>query len=408
MKKNATRILQYFSIVSTLTIVLFSCKKSLTESSEADSNKQGTVYEYIKMLGYQDTEIQDNGTEYIVDGDIVFAKNSQPDFSIFEDGPKPEQYGTGSFIDYNEQPNIVLYIHNSLLSHRVAIQAAVAMWNNVPNCRIHIAITTSPGNHDITITAADLPAGLCGLGTFPMNGRAGSLIRIDFSEVPTNTLTQQIALIAHEIGHNIGFRHTNWMARKEPQHDFAAQAAAYQILGTPAGEGDPLSIMNGGTCGSSASKLSNFDVLAVQFIYPENPPAAGTVPVFRYYNNNQTQDHFYTKTYSEIGDGTSHGYTFEGVGFFAFPTQVANSVPVHRWYKPSTWNHFYSIAPNEIPPASLYEGEAFFVYPAAINGAVPIHRYYHGGHDDHFYTKNLNEIALAPGYDYEIISWYAY
>jgi hypothetical protein len=408
MQKHATTIVGYFSIATILTCCLFSCKKVSNESPEIDSKKQGAVYEYIKKLGYKDSEIKDHGDGYLVDGDILFNKNSHPDFSLF-DGPQTEQYGTGNLVGYNEQPNIVLYIDPSLSAKLADIEAGVAIWNNVPNCRINISTTTSPVNHDITIVHEDLPVSVCGVGTFPMNGRAGSLIKVDTLAIGNDPEQLQME-IAHTIGHCLGFRHTNWISRNELQHStdqFGAHVHAMHILGTPTGE-DPFSLMNGHGCGNPNVKFSDYDLLATQFLYPENPPAPGTIPVFRYYNNTDFQDHFYTRIYNELGDGNNNGYKFEGIAFFAFPNRIANSVPVHRWYTPGTGNHFYSIAPNEIPPGSSYEGEAFFVYTAGIDGAIPIHRYYHGGHDDHFYTKNQNELLLASGYNYEIISWYAY
>jgi hypothetical protein len=408
MKKHVIPIVGYFSIATILTLLLFSCKKNFNESPEIDSQKQGTVYEYIKKLGYQDSEIRDIGDGYLADGDIYFNKNSQPDLSIF-DGPQTEQYGTGNFVGYNEQPNIVLYVDPSLSAHLAEIQGAVAIWNTIPNCRINISITTSPINQDITIANADLPVGVCGMGTFPMNGLAGREIKVDTLAIG-NDPEQLQTEIAHTIGHCLGLRHTNWISRNELQHttdQFGAQVHAMHILGTPTGE-DPFSLMNGHACGFPNAKFSDFDILTVQFLYPENPPVAGAVPVFRYFNNGPAQDHFYTISYTELGNGSNNGYVFEGIGFFAFPTQVANSVPVHRYNIPGTGNHFYSIDPSEIPPASVYEGVAFFVYPLAINGAVPIHRYYRTGLNDHFYTKNQNELLIAPGYNYEGISWHAY
>src|SRR5688572_2447157 len=128
MKKNAIPILGYFSIAIVLAIFLFSCKKG-NNSPEIDSKKQGTVYEYIKKLGYKDSEIKDYGDKYLVDGDILFSKNAQPDFSIF-DGPKTEQYGTSNYIGYFEQPDIRIYIDPSVSGLTAEIQGAVAMWNN--------------------------------------------------------------------------------------------------------------------------------------------------------------------------------------------------------------------------------------------------------------------------------------
>jgi len=118
------------------------------------------------------------------------------------------------------------------------------------------------------------------------------------------------------------------------------------------------------------------------------------------------EKHFFTTNYSELGDGNNHGFIFEGIGFFAFPNQVAGSVGVHRWYNPVNGDHFYTANPNEIPAGYTYEGIRFYVYPSAINGAVPVHGYFWPTTGNHFYTKNQNEVA--PGPQYDGIRWFAY
>jgi hypothetical protein len=409
MKNNAKPILGYLSIAAMLTIFLFSCKKNTTDPPGIDSQKQGTVYEYIKKLGYKDDEIKDIGERYLVDGDILFHKNSQPDLSVF-DGPQTEQYGSGNYVGYNEQPNIVIYLDPSVQNFETEINAGVAMLNNIPNCRINLTTTLSPTDRDITITSAVLGTN-CGQGSYPMNGRAGQEIFINTAMASGYSLNQWKNLIGHLIGHSIGLRHTNWVARSESQQftdPLGAHVNAMHILGTPTGE-DPLSIMNDGLCGSD-TELSNYDILAIQTIYPEAPPApSGTVPVFRYYNGHEFQDHFYTRNYSELGDGSNDGYHFEGIAFYAFKTQVANSVPVTRWFNSTTGNHYYTTDPTEIPPGSVNQGVAFYAYPSAINNALPVQRYYNASFDDHFYTKNENEIALMTGYSLaDADSWYAY
>lgn len=411
MKKNVIPILGYLSILSIVTVLLFSCKKSIKSSSETDGNNDNSVYEYIQKLGYKDSEIQDMGAEYLVDGDIVFAKNSNPDFSQFG-GPKAEQYGSSNYIGYDVQPNLLVYVDPSANGYINEITDAVALWNNVPSCRLNFAITSISGAARIRITMANIGSNVCGQAYFPMNGQPGSLIRLN-PNLFQNFLDygQRMSVVAHEIGHTIGFRHTNWINNGEPTNatdDVGANVSAMHILGTPTGT-DANSIMNGSTCGVAPTSLSAFDILAVQFLYPENAPVAGTVPVFRYYARNTWQDHFYTTHFSEVGNGNNSDYIFEGIGFFAFTDQVANSVPVYRWYRTGTGDHFYTPYANEIPPPpSNYEGIAFYAYPSAINGSVPIHRYYHGGFDDHFYTKNQNELNTMAPYNYEGVNWFAY
>ena len=404
MQNKSTPILGYLSIAATLTILLFSCKKGVNESPGTDTSKQGDVYAYIKGLGYEDSEIKDIGDHYLVDGDIIFRKDRD-----LSPKAQTEQYGSGNYVGYNEQPNIVVYLDPSVQNFETEINAAVAMLNNVPNCRINFTTTLTTTDRDITITSANLGTS-CGQGSYPMNGRAGSDIFVNTAMASSYTLNQWKNLIGHLLGHSLGLRHTNWVARHEAQQitdPLGAHANAVHILGTPTGE-DPASIMNDAQCGAE-TELSNYDILALQTIYPEAPPApSGSVPVFRYYNRTEFQDHFYTRTYSELGDGSNDGYNFEGIAFYAFKNRVANSVPVTRWFNATTGNHYYTADSTEIPQGSVNQGVAFYAYPSAINNALPVHRYYNSSTDDHFYTKNENEITLMPGYSFEFDSWYAY
>lgn len=389
-------------------IVLFSCKKSINTSSDAKS--ENTVYEFIKNLGYSDSEIKEVGDTYIVDGDIVFDKNSKSAISFT--GPKTEQYGTSNYIGYNDQSNISVYVENiSMGGYTSEVNAAIALWNNIPNCRLKFSFSTGLGI--IRIRQANLSdPSACGQSYYPYNGGIAGGITMNASIFSGLSYDQRVSAIAHELGHSIGLRHTNWNANggMEPQYDVVngAYIAAHHILGTPKYD-DANSIMNLGICGNAPTTLSSFDILAMQYLYPANPPVAGTVPVFRYYSRAKWQDHFYTPYYNELGYGSNDDYIFEGIAFWAFLNQEPGTVPVYRGYFGSTTgDHFYTTALSEIPQNN-YEGVAFYAYTSPVNGAQPVYRYFSNQYGDHFYTKDQVELDYMYGfYALEGAGWYAY
>lgn len=392
-------------------LVLFSCSKNTDQTpQETPSAINNPVYQYIKKLGFHDSEIKDIGKEYLVDEDILFPKNGQPDFSIFNDGPKTEQYGTSNYVGYNVQPNITVRIDPSMNAYTSEIQGAIAIWNNVINCRVKFTLTTAT-NQNILITNSNLGAGFCGAAYFPVNGQPGALVRININEIAGNSFLQRQRTIAHELGHTIGFRHTNWQGYEDMNiisPDNSARITATHLLGTPTGT-DANSLMNGRECGIGATSLSNFDILAVQYLYPANPPVAGTVPVFRYCRvpspTDNMMDHFYTTDLSELGNGNNNDYIFEGVGFFAFTNQASGTVPVYRYYNVSNIDHFYTTVSNNYG-GYVYERIAFYAYPSSGNGAQPIKRFNSTKYTDHFYTKNPNE--NPNDYTFEGNEFYAY
>jgi len=69
--------------------------------------------------------------------------------------------------------------------------------------------------------------------------------------------------MTHELGHTIGFRHTNWDDLGEPE----TLLGLFHIEGTPEGN-DPHSIMNGGNATSGFSGLSYYDKVALRALYP--------------------------------------------------------------------------------------------------------------------------------------------
>ena len=133
-------------------------------------------------------------------------------------------------------------------------------------------------------------------------------------------------------------------------------------------------------------------------------------------------DHFYTASLSEKNNAViNYGYTFEGVAFYGYDTQITGTVPVYRLWLPGITNdHFYTASLSEKNKAVssfgyVYEGIAFYAYDTQVAGTSPIYRLWLPGSvspisNDHFYTAVASErdnAVLFFGYNSENISFYA-
>lgn len=247
MKKNQRVLLLMLSVV----MMVLSCTK--TEITTSKTSHPEKVLSYIKSLGYPETSIVEEGEAYIVEGDIAFRKN----MILPEDTGRSatvEQYFNGTLVNLAHQV-IGIRIDPSLAVQTAEVNAAVALWNNAHSWVV-FQVVTSGGQ--ILIRNTNLGIGFCGRGDAPAGGLPGAIIDINVGQVAGDNFNQRMINIAHEMGHTIGFRHTNGDGG---------------IFATPVpgwGGTDANSIMNGMMCHTLPTVLSYKDINAVNALYP-NP-----------------------------------------------------------------------------------------------------------------------------------------
>jgi hypothetical protein len=133
---------------------------------------------------------------------------------------------------------------------------------------------------DISVQFSDLPGFACGQANFPVAGNPGSIVRIDPTAGCTNDNARKW-MIAHEFGHALGFRHTNWQAAGEPvNYAPSGVFGANQVALTP--PIDASSFMNNLLPNNGYSDFSTYDYRALFALWPDTTNVsvsyAGNIP----------------------------------------------------------------------------------------------------------------------------------
>lgn len=411
-----------FAILGIACIALISsCKKDSISGKTAAVPQDDPKIAVLKKMGFQTDGIIDKGKYFIVENDIMISKDAdifskpltasgKPDFFR---GPKTDQ----SRQDYTvTQSSVTIRIDSSIPSDgstddwHSAIATAVGYWNAVPNNRIVFSITTS-SSADIVIMSDSnlLPDYAIAASEFPSTSDLPGnlmLINLDYNSNETVAAGQKAYNIVHELGHTIGYRHTNWDALGEPTYSTSTLGpytfniyGANLVNGTRSGTSDTHSVMNGGTAEDSWNGFSNFDILAQRTVYALD---ATQIPIYRY---SSTSRHFYTSSWSELGLGGA-GFTYEGPSGYLYNYSKTGTVPFYRLYNSTTSDHLYQTS-SSIPVGYHYESIMGYVYTTQVTGTVPLYRYYKAS-GGHFYTLDINELGggTNQGYTYEGIACY--
>ncbi|MBQ4819597.1 M57 family metalloprotease [Aquimarina sp. MMG016] len=247
--KNVFLLTLFFSF-------LIGCTKDDYIVENENLIQDDAVLETIKSWGFTDDEIEDQGTYYLVDGDMVFYKNKKYNSPI-NSNTKQRQHPNSVTIS-----TIDVYINPGMnFAWRAASEDAIDRWNAV-NSSLQFIITTSVINADIRIMYDSQDPGMTlapnvfGRGEFPTsNGLPGARIWVnpDFNACGFPiTQDMRISNVQHELGHNVGLTHTN-------------QSFGNLIPGTPTT--DSQSVMNGGQA-CSIDDFSTGDINAIAYLFP--------------------------------------------------------------------------------------------------------------------------------------------
>jgi hypothetical protein len=244
-----------------------SCKKEAKETTQDEISQE--VLAQIKDLGFSTSGVQKIDEGYLVEGDIVLTPDrlterpTSPSLRIAE----VEQYNTFNLV--TGLPRTITVSSSGSISGSVssAIDDAIGRYN-AQNLRITFTRVASGGDINIRIVNGGNYIASAG---FPSGGDPYGEVKFNkqYQNYSAGFLT---TVIAHEMGHCIGFRHTDWMNRayscgtggSEGQQ--TTGVGAVLIPGTPSGP-DSGSWMLACLSATTNRPFNNNDKTALNYLY---------------------------------------------------------------------------------------------------------------------------------------------
>ena len=228
----------------------FSCQR---EEAAAPAAKEQTeeiskeVLGKIEHLGFGTQDVKRIPGGFLVEGDIVLSKedlDKVPDYQLLRVGEE-EHYHTNNLVfTGGNVRTITVSMSTSLNScYSNALNAAITRYNNL-GLLVRFQRVTSGGNINVVSGSGSFLAS----AGFPSGGNPYPQVVVNVSAMGTCPSTGYITtILAHEIGHCIGFRHTDYMDRSYScggsyANEGASTVGANYIPGTPTGP-DPTSWM---------------------------------------------------------------------------------------------------------------------------------------------------------------------
>jgi Zn-dependent protease with chaperone function len=254
------------------TLSLSSCSKK-EEAAAAPSAVPQDAMSQIKALGFSTQDVKKVDGGYVVEGDMLLTPEllaSAPGYSTLRVGDE-EQYRTTNLV--TGLPRVLtVSISSSFNSYYVtAIDEAIRRYN-AANLRVTFRRISTTGADLPVKYSSSLGAGVLGQsGGFPSGGNPAP----GFTLVPSvinSTNTNYIATImAHEMGHCIGMRHTDYYNRAyscggSASNEGASTVGAILIPGTPS-SAEPSSWMLACVGNGVNRPFTANDLTALNYIY---------------------------------------------------------------------------------------------------------------------------------------------
>ena len=239
-------------------------------SDSTDDNQE--IIENLMQAGFPANDIQVfDGKVYVgLDGEVNLQASRemlQPD----ESAGGLEQYRTTNLVGTNIT-NICVNGAAFTGKFSTALTAAIANYNNL-GLRWHMTRTSGSTTGCSATITAHVTTGTGGVSGFPSGGRPFNAINIgsglQAATFPTSTVTH---VITHELGHTVGFRHSDFFNRSiscggAATNEGNGGVGAILIPGTPSGASVGGSVMNSCFRTNETGRFTSTDVTALNALY---------------------------------------------------------------------------------------------------------------------------------------------
>jgi hypothetical protein len=274
MKKN---LLRFGVLAVSVASLLFACTKNNSEKSEVKTEAiSAETLSSIAALGFSTSDVRKQGDGYLVEGDILLTKEnlSETTTSSYLRIAETEQYRTTNLVKKLPR-TITVSVSNLPTVYATATTNAVARYNAL-NLTLKFQIVSSGGQIQIIGFNQGPSGGYITLGSSGFPTSSGN----PYSQIQMNTnaaaygsnpnLGYVTSVIQHEMGHCIGFRHTDYMNRAfscggTATNEGASNVGAILIPGTPS-TADSGSWMLACSNGSDRTFNAN-DKIALNYLY---------------------------------------------------------------------------------------------------------------------------------------------
>jgi hypothetical protein len=268
------KISKLFVIILSLSILATSCKR---ENIAPQNDVPQSVLNQIAAQGFSTDNVRKVSNGYLVEGDIILTNENltQTSSSSTLLIANEEQYRTTNLVK-NLPRTITVSVTNLPNVYSNATDAAIARYNALPGTKITFQRVASNGNINIIGFNQGPSGGYITLGSsgFPTSsGNPYNQIQLNTNAQAYGTNPDQgyvTSVIQHEMGHCIGFRHTDYMNRAyscggRRSNEGSAGVGAILIPGTPS-KPDAGSFMLACSDGTDRTFNAN-DKIAMAYLY---------------------------------------------------------------------------------------------------------------------------------------------
>lgn len=260
------KLLSIIGVAAFAALFIVACSKAGREEVQTEVSQE--VLSQISDLGFSTDNVIAADGGFIVEGDIFLSpadlKTKQTAHKLVV--ANEEQYRTTNLVSGPRTITVSVSGSNLPSNFLAAVDAAIARYN-AENLTLEFARVTSGGNINIKIVNTRQYIASAG---FPSGGNPYGSISYakTYTTYGINFMT---TVIAHEIGHCIGFRHTDYMSRQyscggSPYNEGASSVGAIFIPGTAAGP-DPNSWMLACLSATTNRPFNGNDVTALNYLY---------------------------------------------------------------------------------------------------------------------------------------------